>query len=91
MIKNLIAIGADNCNTMQGIENGVAALLKRECPFLIHIGCIAHLLNLSVKDLFDDEEGYAHLIEFDQLIKDIYSFFSSSPKKLINLKKWYEM
>jgi len=28
LLSNLVAIGTDNCNTMQGKENGVAALLK---------------------------------------------------------------
>jgi hypothetical protein len=52
---------------------------------------VAHLLDLSVKDLFDDEDGYKHLIEFDSLIKDIYTFFSRSPKKIVDLKKWFLM
>lgn len=76
MLNYLIAIGTDNCNVMQGKENGVAAILKKECPFLFHIGCIAHLLNLSLNDLFDVEDGYIHLIDFDEIIKEIYSFFS---------------
>ena len=54
-------------------------ILKKECHHFIYMGCIAHL-NLSVKDLFDDEEGYKHLIDFDETIKEIYSFFSASPK-----------
>jgi hypothetical protein len=45
---------------MQGKDNGVAAILKRDCPFLFHRESVAHLLNLSVKDLFDFDDGYEH-------------------------------
>ncbi len=54
----LVGFGADNCNAKQGKEIGVVAQLKKECPFLYEIGCVAHLLNLSIKDLYNHEEGY---------------------------------
>lgn len=58
---------------------------------MFHIGCIAHILNLSLNDLFDTDEGYQHLIEFDEIIKEIYSFFSVSPKRIIDLQNWFKM
>ena len=83
----MIGLGCDNAKVNLGDQNGIAAQLRTNyCPFLKVNGCSAHLFNLATKHAFD---GLETLKLFDELMKKIYKFFSKSPKKLLDLQKWF--
>ena len=46
-IKKCFGFGSDGASVMTGRENGVAALLKRENPYVTSIHCVAHRLALA--------------------------------------------
>ena len=41
----------DGANNMSGIRNGTRALFKQEQPRALYVHCLAHSLNLCVKDV----------------------------------------
>ena len=48
--KKLVGIGCDGAAVMVGSKSGVATLLRKEQPSLLTIHCMAHRLELSLKD-----------------------------------------
>lgn len=70
---------SDNCSVMKGRNNGVAALIKKENPKVVDLGCIAHLGNLctvkAIKSL---------PFQVDDLLTDIYYHFN---KRYVTLQK----
>ena len=84
----MVGLGCDNAKVNVGVDNGIAALLKKNyCPYLKLNGCSAHLLTLTIKHAFDE---YRTLEAFDEHIKAIYKFFSKSPSRLLDLQKWFQ-
>lgn len=69
----------DGAANMSGTRNGVQALFKRESPHTLYVHCLAHCLNLCVKevtrtcDIMRDTMSF--VFELTQLIK-------MSPKRL---------
>ena len=57
--RKLIGFAADGASVNRGDKDGVIGLMKRNLPWLIYIWCVAHRLELSLKDalkgtVFDD-------------------------------------
>ena len=46
----MAALACDGASVMLGSKAGVGALLRREQPCLISIHCMAHRLELALKD-----------------------------------------
>ena len=83
----MVSLGCDNARVNVGTENGIGAYLqKNHCPYLRVYGCSAHLFNLVTKHSYDE---YCTLEQYDILIKKIYKFFSKSPKRLLDLERWF--
>lgn len=78
-----VAFGSDGASVMTGKNNGVAALLKRDYPWLHSFHCIAHKLALAAKGackdvpLFDD---------YDRAMHECTAFYTMSPKRQLRLK-----
>lgn len=72
-----IAFISDTTNVMKGVRSGVQKLIKKECPNLLNVGCICHLVDLTIK------EGMMTLpVDIDELFIDVfYYFFHSSKRK----------
>ena len=65
-----------------GDKDGVIGLLKSTLPWVIYIWCVAHRLELSLKDalkgtVFDD---------VDDVLLRLYYLYENSPKKLRQLR-----
>lgn len=79
--KKLIGFGADGASTNSGEKSVVIAILKNRQPWVIYVWCIAHRLELSLKDalngtVFDD---------VDEVLLRLYYLYENSPKKLRQL------
>ena len=48
--SKIIGFASDGASVMVGKENGVAARLRKENPFMLNIHCIAHRLALASHD-----------------------------------------
>ncbi|CAG8731940.1 9348_t:CDS:2, partial [Cetraspora pellucida] len=82
-IKNLVHFGSDGASTMLDHQNGVAAYLKKYNPFITENRCIAHRLHLAGQDA---AEKVSYFEKYEKLVKGIYTYFSSSYKRLLTLK-----
>lgn len=80
---NLIGFASDGANVMMGRNNSVATLLQNEIPNIFILKCICHSFHLSA--------SYAckKLPRFlEDMVRDIYNYFSSSPKRIVELKEF---
>ncbi|CAG8835381.1 30799_t:CDS:2, partial [Gigaspora margarita] len=82
-INNIYYIGSDGASTMLEKNNGVATIFKKENPFLLEHYCIAHRLALVAKDA---AEKILYLKDYNSIVNNLYSYFSSSYKRMINLQ-----
>ncbi|CAG8584582.1 1171_t:CDS:2, partial [Scutellospora calospora] len=82
-ISNIFHIGSDGASTMIRKKNGVAAIFKKQNPFLLEYHCIAHRLALTAKDA---TEKVPYFENYNSIINNLYSYFSSSYKQIINLR-----
>ncbi|XP_055584769.1 uncharacterized protein LOC129737633 [Uranotaenia lowii] len=79
--KKLKGFASDGASVMMGLENSVMRLLKKDCPDLIVIKCTCHSLALSASYACKKMPPY-----LEQLLRDIYSYVSHSPKRLSEFK-----
>lgn len=80
---NLIGIASDGANVMMGEHHSVISLLKKDIPNLYTIKCICHSFHLCA--------SYAcrKLPRFvEDLTRDIYNYFGSSPKRTSELEQF---
>ncbi|CAF3880900.1 unnamed protein product, partial [Adineta steineri] len=84
-IKNLTSIGADNANVNYGENHSVFKLFKDYCPHIVKGNCYSHIVHNGVKHAHDDL-----LIDIEQVLCKIYSFFSNSAKRVQELKSYYD-
>ena len=82
-INDLNHFGSDGASTMLGHRSGVATRLKKLNPFITENHCIAHRLHLAGEDAADQVPYFK---TYDKILKNIYGYFSSSYKRLLNLK-----
>ena len=60
--NKLVGFAADGASVNHGDKDGVIGLLKSTLPWIIYIWCVAHQLELSLKDalkrtVFDDVDN----------------------------------
>ena len=82
LFHKLVGFGADGANVNIGNKKGVKAILRRENPWLNFGWCVAHRLELSLKDslqrtVFD---------EIDEMILHMHYLYKKAPNKLRQLK-----
>ena len=82
LFHKLVGFGADGANVNKGNKEGVKAILRRENPWLNFGWCVAHRLELSLKDslqgtVFD---------EIDEVILRMHYLYRKAPKKLRELQ-----
>jgi hypothetical protein len=77
LMNQFVAFCSDGASNMLGKHQGVATLLLAKFPNLVVFHCMAHRLELAVKQAVDDVNNVSH---FRDLIDSIYKLFSMSPK-----------
>ena len=85
--KKTVAFGADGASVNRGEDNGVISLIQDTSPWVIFLWCIAHRLELSLKDALADT-CFKHI---DELLLNIYLLYYKSPKKLRQLKEFADL
>ena len=67
-----------------GHKGGVSALMKKENPMLVNVHCLVHRLALCTSQAASDT---AKLKNYQQIITDIYYYFSKSAKRSTGFEK----
>lgn len=73
---------------MTGVKGGVSGLMKKENPMLVNVHCLAHRLALCTSQAATDIPA---LKGYQQIITDIYYYFSKSAKCTAGLKRVQEV
>lgn len=74
--KKLVGFAADGASVNRGEKEGVIGILKGRQPWVIYVWCVAHRLELSLKDalqgtVFDD---------VDEVLLRLYYLYENSPR-----------
>ena len=69
----------DGASNMSGIRNGVQALVKKEASKALYVHCLAHSLNLCLKDVTNTCDLLRNIMSF---IHDLVQLIKFSPKRL---------
>ena len=76
--KQLVGFCSDGASTMIGNYRGVATLLRGKMSKCSKgFNCMAHRLELAIKNAVDSVNGVSH---FKIFIDSLYTFYSLSPK-----------
>jgi len=75
--KQFIGFCSDGASCMIGQYRGVASLLKAKFPLVKSFHCMAHRLELAVKNAVDDVNAISH---FRSFVDALYKVYSMSPK-----------
>ena len=77
------ALGGDGCSTNRGEKGGVKGILKKEYPWFLFVWCIAHRLELALKDALSS----TYFKEIDDCLLKPYYLYEKSPKRLRSLQE----
>lgn len=87
-LKNkLIGFGADGATVNRGNKEGVISVINRESPWVVYVWCIAHRLELSLKDALTG----TCFDEVDDILLRLYYLYEKSPKKLRQLRELHSV
>jgi hypothetical protein len=87
MVK-VVGLSCDGASVMVGCRNGVSAIMKREQPSLLTIHCMAHRLELSLKDCLKTVKSVDKAV--NTLVTGLYLFYHNSPLNRSMLKRAHE-
>ena len=83
----LVGLGADGATVNRGDKQGVKALLQEEMPWLVFVWCMAHRLELALKESL--RGTYFDVV--DNMLLKMYYLYEKSPKKLRELKEIFDL
>ena len=86
-VGKIVSFGADGASVNRGDLNGVISLMQEKYPWVIFMWCIAHRLELSLKDSLTDT-CFTHI---DDMLKNLYLLYYKSPKKLRKLRDFADL
>ena len=81
VLSTVFGLGSDGAAVMTGVKGGVSGLMKNENP----MHCLAHRLALCTSQAATDIPA---LKGYQQIITDIYYYFSKSAKRTAGLKEY---
>ncbi|XP_046840490.1 zinc finger protein 862-like [Xenia sp. Carnegie-2017] len=85
--SKLAATGLDGASVNMGRNTGLAARLKEVAPWLTVVHCFNHRLELAAADAFNA----TFFAQVDEILRQLFSLYQKSPKKLRELKKLAEV
>ena len=80
--NKLIGFGCDGTNANIGERGGLKRNLKEAVPWAVVIWCLAHRLELSLKDALKS----SFFTAIDELLLQVYYMYENSPKKCRELE-----
>ena len=80
--ERMACLCADGAAVNMGIRRGLAALLRKDMPWLIAMHCLNHRLELSAKDAFKK----TYMDEISTMLTSLYYVYEKSPKRLRELR-----
>jgi len=86
-MKKLVSICVDGAAVNLGVRHGLAALIKKDVPWLVAIHCMNHRLELSAKDAFSN----TFLNEVSTMLVNLHFVYENSPKRLRELRNVAEI
>ena len=86
-MAKLVGFGSDDVSVNAGKKEGVKSLIQHENPWITFGWCIAHRLELALKDSLKGTD----FDDIDDLILKMYYLYKCSPKKLCQLKELVEI
>ena len=86
MVK-LVGLGADGASVNNGDKSSVKTKLREEIPWLIFGWCMAHKLELGIKDALKG----TFFDEVEEMLLRIYYLYKKSPKKLRELEEIHDL
>ena len=78
----LIGFGCDGANANMGESSGLKGHLKEAVPWVVVCWCLAHRLELSLKDALKT----SFFTAIDELLLQVYYMYENSPKKCCELE-----
>ncbi len=81
--NNLIGFAADGANSMLGEHHSLSSLLQADIPHLFEMKCICHSYALCASNACLKLPR-----SIEELARDIYSYFSCSPKRVGELEEF---
>lgn len=85
--KKLIGFAADGASVNRGAREGVIGILQRTQPWIIYVWCVAHRLELSLKDALRN----SCFQDVDEMLLRLYYLYENSPKKLRQLRELHSV
>lgn len=81
----IVGFASDGASVMQGLRSGVAARIKENQPKLMIVHCVAHRLELGIKDAIN--QSCPLYSQLDIFLQQIYKFYhySTLNRGLLNL------
>lgn len=81
--NNLIGFASDGANVMMGEHHSVMSFLKKDVPNLYIMKCICHSFHLCASYACEKIPRFV-----EDLTRDIYNYFNSSPKRTAELAQF---
>ena len=86
-ISKIVGFASDGASVMTGAYNGAASKLKTKAPFCLDFHCVAHKCALAASAM-----GNVPIArEVDNVLHELHTYFSKSPKRLHRFKTWLEL
>ncbi|XP_014662095.1 PREDICTED: zinc finger protein 862-like [Priapulus caudatus] len=87
-MQKMVAVACDGASVMVGCKAGVGALLRKDQPSLVTLHCMAHRLELSLKDASKSLKLYDKAI--NTVAMGLYYFYHNSSLNRAMLRRSYE-
>ena len=84
--SKLVSIATDGASVMTGKFNGVCKKVQDGRDFIVPVHCLAHRLELSIKDAF--KSAVIHM-KLETLLKPLYKFYHKSAVNRSGLKQHF--
>ncbi|XP_046567332.1 zinc finger protein 862-like [Haliotis rubra] len=82
-INKVVGLGSDGASVMTGHKSGVGVRLTDECPFLVHVHCIAHRVSLASHDAAKMSKV---ITDFTKTVNEIYKLYQYSAVRYERLR-----
>ena len=84
--KNLVGF-TDGASINRGCDNSIKTRLREESPWMVFIWCVAHRLELALRDALKTTEFQ----EVDDMLLKMYLLYKNAPKELHQLEELHDL